>query len=722
VLLALRDDRTRRIVQVSANIEALVGLPVDRVLGAPIAELFAARDRGTIEAALGVAATIRIRAEPLRLSGRMWDVIVHRAAGLFVVELEPTTDAAGTELTAVHAALHELTTRTLAARTPAALHELLPEPLRRLTGYERVMIYLFDDTGDGEVVAEARAPGVESYLGLHYPASDIPPQARRLYAIEPTRIIVDARYQPVPLVPSVLPDGGDPLDLSRSVLRSVSPVHCRYLANMGVRGSMSISLVDGDRLFGLIACHHRGPHHVNYPLREACGWLGRVASFVHVSRQREANLLAVERAGRTMHRLVQQMEPNGNIAHGLVGPSVTVLDLIDATGAVIRFEGKTYLVGRTPPRSFVDGLVTWIDSAMRDGLYVSNRLPADHRAAAEHLDLACGVLAISLGGKGDVLAWLRPELRRTVNWAGEPDRPAELDDSGDIGPRRSFALWQEQIREQAAPFEPWHREVAANFRRLLAGVVLRRTAELTRLNRELRAALHARDEFLSVASHELKTPLSTLLLSLEILESIALGDEPLDQARMMQRLNAARRQVVRLDRLVSTLLDVSRIHAGRLDLDVHDDDLAAAVRDVADRMATSGASITVHAGSTVRCRFDRLRIDQVVTNLIANAIKYGGDRPIDVGVSARDGRVRLIVRDHGPGIPRELRERLFERFERAPDASGVEGFGLGLWIARAIVRAHGGEIHIEDTPGGGATVVVELPRRGPGTSGDEGRQ
>lgn len=229
----------------------------------------------------------------------------------------------------------------------------------------------------------------------------------------------------------------------------------------------------------------------------------------------------------------------------------------------------------------------------------------------------------------------------------------------------------------------------------------------------------ARDDFLSMASHELKTPLSALLLVIDSLRRGEPGDTVASEW-VMRRLEMARRQVMRLDQLVTRLLDVSRIRAGRLDLTLADDDLAGAVRDVVERLRSPHAP-PIQLGGDVRvpCRFDRLRVDQVVTNLISNASKYGEQKAIEVEVSARGAEARLMVRDHGPGIPEEQRVKLFERFERAGETRHVGGFGLGLWIARAIVHAHGGQIAVEDTPGGGATLVVVLPRRGPRRGAEE---
>ncbi len=707
LLFVVSPAAPHRILQVSANVVELLGLELEQLLGADLLDLLELV-ASEFDGALADATRRRSHAIPLMLAGRRWNGVVHRSDGAVIVELEPVTKQALGDSLAEQAVLRELIAEMLAAESAAALHELLPAPLRRLTGYDRVMVYLFGEGGDGTVVTEDREPTLEPYRGLRYPASDIPSQARRLYVAEPVRVIADAHYEPVPILPTLRPDTGAALDLSHAILRSVSPVHCAYLRNMGVRASMSLSLIDDDRLIGLIACHHRRPHLPCYELRSACVSIARIAAFVHVARTRERTDAALRRAARTIDRLIDQTRPNADITGGLVGPDASVLDLLGADGAIIHHRDRSATLGATPPREFVDGLVAWLQPRTAEGSYVSSSLAAEYPPAAEQLDTAAGVLAISLGGDDGLIAWLRTEVVRTVEWAGDPNEAVERDASGRLSPRRSFALWREQVRGRALPFEAWEREAAECLRRQLADVVLERATELDRLNHELRAALQVRDDFLSIASHELKTPLSTLLLAIESL-ALTMSEAIASDPRFKRRLEVARRQVVRLDHLVTGLLDVTRIQAGKLELELDDADLAATVHEVVERMAVIGPAIEVVAPAQLPCRFDRLRIDQVVTNLLSNALKYAGEGPIEVEVAQLDERARVRVCDRGPGIPAELRANLFERFVRARDAPAASGFGLGLWIAKAIVLAHGGEIRAEDTPGGGTTMVVELP-------------
>ncbi|MBN9684190.1 MULTISPECIES: hybrid sensor histidine kinase/response regulator [unclassified Corallococcus] len=258
------------------------------------------------------------------------------------------------------------------------------------------------------------------------------------------------------------------------------------------------------------------------------------------------------------------------------------------------------------------------------------------------------------------------------------------------------------------------RELVARVRSMLE--LSRTRREVLRqelLSQSLRESVQARDDFLAVASHELKTPLAAFRLHLERLER-SLGEDALGRAK--SPLESAGRQVRRLHALMETLLDVSQLTTGRLALDLNDVDLSAvvgnAVARLREEMARTGVTVTLDAGAPLVGRYDRLRIDQVVTHLLTNAAKYGQGRPIAVRVAAGEGTARLIVRDEGIGISEADRARIFERFERAVPGRNYGGLGLGLWIARQVVEAHGGRISVDSQPGAGSTFVVELPLEG----------
>jgi signal transduction histidine kinase len=262
--------------------------------------------------------------------------------------------------------------------------------------------------------------------------------------------------------------------------------------------------------------------------------------------------------------------------------------------------------------------------------------------------------------------------------------------------------------------------------RLVEEIALRAALaiEHARLYRDARQAVRTRDDFMSIASHELRTPLNVMLLQTDGLLRQAKKEE---ETRLYAPLERIKRQVNRLSALVESLLDVSRITAGRLALNLAEVDLGAVVTDVVARLrddaSRAGATIEVVGDGPILGTWDRLRVDQIVTNLLANAIKYGGGKPIEVELGTSENRARVKVTDHGIGIGKEHQARIFERFERAVSSQHYGGFGLGLWIVRQIIQAHGGEISIESRLGEGSTFVAELPLAGPAapSSGNKAR-
>lgn len=232
---------------------------------------------------------------------------------------------------------------------------------------------------------------------------------------------------------------------------------------------------------------------------------------------------------------------------------------------------------------------------------------------------------------------------------------------------------------------------------------------------DLRQAILARDDFLAVASHELRTPLSTLAFVIHGARLIGESEASVDREALLAKMSMAERQVNRLEKLVATLLDVTRITGRRLVLEPVDCDLTSLAREVAGRLRAeaerSGCSLELRAPSPVRGRVDPLRVDQVLTNLITNAVRHGAGKPIDIDVIEEDGFIRLSVTDRGEGIASEDLPRLFGRFQRGANGSAQSGLGLGLFISRHIAQAHGGDIHVKSEPGKGASFIVELPRR-----------
>ncbi|MFL5353863.1 ATP-binding protein [Archangium sp.] len=717
VLLAFSEpDLTLRVV--SANTGTLLGRPAEALLGRPLAEVLHPSSLIMVERALAppVTGTLRIEA-----AGRFFIGLLHRRDGLAVLELEPTVEAPGEE--EALGLVDQLLSPLARAQGPQGLLQVAAEAVRALTGFDRVMVYRFDADWHGEVLAESRDETMDSFLGMHFPASDIPAQARALYTRNTLRLIADARAAPVPLVPSMLPSLGRPLDLSEAALRSVSPVHLEYLANMGVGASMSISLLREGRLWGLVACHHRTPLRVPAATRRACDVLARLVSLQLASEERASVSAELARRARSQSLLVERLSAEaGTLSAALARQADLLLGLTGAGGAALLLGESPILVGATPTAGEVGELADWLAGQSFDGTFHTARLAQVHPPAADYTDVASGLLAVRLDATAPrFVLWFRPEVARTVTWAGNPRKPVVPGPgAARLHPRASFDAWQETVRGAGLPWSAEDLATAVSFRGALVGVLLRHAAALARSNAEL-------DAFSATVSHDLKEPLRGIQQYVGFLledHGDALGDDgrkQLDEVRWL-----AGRTQAQMD----ALFEYSRV--GRVELAWGPVDMQELVDEVlltvSARLRENHVEVRIPR-RLPRVECDLVRLQQVWANLFTNAAKYhqaGEPRWVEVGFHApgeplgaparrRPDEYVFYVRDNGIGIPERFHEDIFEMFRRLHPAHAYGGgSGAGLAIARRLVRLHGGELWVESEPGQGSTFFFTLGERSRG--------
>ncbi|MCU0768726.1 MAG: GAF domain-containing protein [Burkholderiaceae bacterium] len=463
VLLVLREPELA-IIQASANCEQLLGRGTAQLLLHPLADLGSDL----------TAAVRRAAAEPLLEPGRLrasvpmgagaieFEGSVHRVAGAgLVLELEPRAAVdphdAGIEtvdcdtetlLERVNAAVE----RFSVASNIGALSHAVVGAIRDLTGYDRVMVYRFDPDGHGKIIAEARHARLESLLGHQYPASDIPQRARELYIRNRVRVLVDVGYQAARLEPPLLPDG-QPLDMSLSYLRSMSPLHIQYLKNMGVTATLVASLVREGRLWGLIACHHYSPRNLSYAVRAACELLAEVVATRIAAIENYAHAQVAILVRRLEQRLIEATSTDGDWRLALFRNPRVLLQPLDATGAALFHDGEITTAGEVPSTPELQAVLRWVDAQVSDTLYATNAIGRLDRSLESLTPTASGVLAMRLSAtRPDFLMWFRKEQLQSVTWAGDPSKPVIVDDPLHLSPRRSFAAWSEIVRGTALPW------------------------------------------------------------------------------------------------------------------------------------------------------------------------------------------------------------------------------------------------------------------------------
>jgi light-regulated signal transduction histidine kinase (bacteriophytochrome)/ActR/RegA family two-component response regulator len=485
------DADTLEVLQAAGDTSRLLGVPLEELLGQSVIALFRPDQ---IENLRGLAAALDL-VKPRHLLDPQMRVIInqpldaslHRSAGLLVLEFEaadPSDRFAADPL----AGVQEMVRGFDESPSLKALCQLAAERVRNVARYDRVLVYRFMHDGSGWVIAESREPHLEPFLDLHYPAADIPQQARALYVKNWLRLITQVDYDAAPLIPAANPRTGEPLDMSQAILRNVSPIHREYLRNMGIDASMSISIIRGGKLWGLIACHHYSQRILPQHLRAICELFGSMFSLQLEAREKGEQFDERLASRMVLQNLMLNLASADDYAVGLTKESPNLLDYIhcgppsaDDTrqgGVAVSVKGQLTFLGTTPSQSQILSLVEWLDAHVpkNDGIFSTDRLGEVWPPSAAFADVASGVLVISVSQElSDFIIWFRPELVGTSNWAGEPTKLIANGPNGDrLSPRKSFEMWKETVRGRSLPWTSADLDAAFDLRVSLLHVVLRR--------------------------------------------------------------------------------------------------------------------------------------------------------------------------------------------------------------------------------------------------------
>jgi len=704
VLLTI-DEASWIVQQASANASLLLGGADELRAGQPLSTWLGVDQADALREALTLGALDEINPLLLRCGGQSVDGLIHRHDGLLFLELERVEDQEAVK------SLDQRLTRTLrrlqSAKTLADLYDISVREIRALTGYDRVLIYRFQEQGHGQVIAEAATPELEAYQGLFFPASDIPEQARELYRLNWLRIIPDAAYVPVPMLPALRPDNGQPLDMSFAVLRSVSPIHCQYMQNMGVRSSMSISLLKDDRLWGLISCGNRQPLQVPHTLRAACQTIGQVLSMqisaledVQAKRERQAKDELLKSLAAAM------AEAEGDVYQGLVEHASDLLASADAGGAAVVIEDDIHLFGQCPTHEQVRALQQWLQQQPTP-VFETSSLSAVFAEACEYQRVASGLLAFTLPKPvANAVMWFRPEIKDSVHWSGNPDA-SKVVVANRLQPRESFEVWKQQVDGTS---QLW------SVGDVYAATDLRRSALESDLSRQVlreQDAVRARDELVAVVSHDLRSPLTVIVMQCGMMQRVIAADVTPASKRLNSAIDTLQRATSRMTTLLEDLLDTSKIEAGRYLIDTKPLEVSQFFEDAWSLLMPLALNkfidLTFTGEPNLKIMADPERMFQVLSNLVGNAIKFTPkEGTISVTATVEGGLVAVNIVDSGPGIAPDQLPYVFERYWRIREGN-PSGTGLGLYISQGIIKAHGGELTATSELGVGSVFRFTVP-------------
>ncbi|MCF0057214.1 ATP-binding protein [Dyadobacter sp. CY356] len=660
---------------------------------------------------------------------KQFNTSVHLSGETIILEFEPFPD--GT------LSLPDLYNQTRSFVSLMEKHSYLPElcqdisdEIRAITGYDRVMIYRFDADYNGEVIAESKIEELNSFSGQKYPHTDIPAQARELYIRNPLRVITDIGYTPVPLL--TLNDSDEKsnksLDLSLSLLRSVSPIHVEYLKNMGVGATLTVSLLKNNKLWGLIACHHYSPKLLPHYTRLSALLQGHfLTSQIAVREVAEEFEISQAADSALMESLIILHENEEFIEEFHKSPSL--LKLANATGFAIYYQGEIYKNGNVPEdEELIPLLKKLAEKYPNAGMHTEQLMtifPEDEKLSR----YAAGIIYHSIGGgTPDGVIWLRAERRETINWAGNPHKAVVHTDDGiaRLSPRKSFELWLEEVKNKSSKWRISEINTSSSFAYALQKHInLRYIKNQENKNRLLNDELKAANKELAnlnwISTHDLKEPIRKIqIFASKVLDR----DNPDLSAQVKDSVERMRFAAEKMQVLIEDILSYSR--TGNMEKVFEKVDLNTILKKVLEELAEN---IEEKKGTIT---FDNLpvleiipfQIHQLFVNLLGNALKFSREHiapviNIEVSVTVPErfpGHLdtkecyAISFQDNGIGFEKEYKNRIFDVFQRLHPNHKYPGTGIGLSICKKIMENHSGFITADSELGHGARFTIYFPK------------
>jgi len=695
---------------ISDNIQSYLRGASSELLGKPVQDFESLFDHSyekdfivqLVSSGMGNAGVERGNPYQVAIDGVDFLLIVSTAGEYYLLEFEPTRSDIYLD---VQKLINHSIGDLLADKTLESLVKNTAFQVKSITGYDRVMIYRFEENGDGDVVAEARNDNLSSWLGLRYPASDIPKQARELYKKNLTRLIANVNSTTARILTEHA--NTTPLDLTFSQLRAVSPVHIQYLKNMGVMASFSISIIYKNELWGLIVCHNYTPKFIEFKSRESSKLIGQILSSALEYRQNTENKQVLDLYKASLEKISKSLYEHESMEEALMRGPVSVLDVVQATGVVLRYEKKTVKLGSTPAEEDIERLIAWLKDHNNEAVYCTSKLGDVFEEAKPYQLIASGMLTLVLSKElEEYIIWFKPEIKQTINWAGNPNKPLEVSEDGllNLSPRKSFDVWSESV---SGCSEGWAAEEITsvlNLKEEIFYTINQKAGAMRVLNEKLKSAYEELDTFSYTISHDLKNPISAIKSYAQILARETPGGE--QGQKILDRIED---QADKMNFMINEVLDYSRI--GRSELEYRPINTRSMVQDIIKDLDevydTKNLKITL--GEMPQLKGDSMMMLQVFSNLISNAVKYSQlVNPALVHIEGNNTGTDIVytITDNGLGIAAKDLLKIFELFNRMDNVKDIQGSGVGLGIVKRIVERHKGKIWAESELGKGTTFFM----------------
>jgi len=481
-VLLVMDPKTLTIVQTSQNTEEWLGVDHEKMVKTQLSDYIAPEVCDVLMTTFSTEISEKLPFTfVFQIAGaaKSFHALVHRKDDFLIAEID-TNSATGFEDSSFIAVYQKLKYSIASLEKCTTVAEVCDTAIRHLksiSGFDRIMAYQFDEDWNGVVVAEVLEPGMEPYLGLHFPASDIPAQARALYQKNSFRLIPNRDYTPVKLYPVINPVTQSFIDLSDCNLRSVATVHLKYLKNMNVAASMSTRILVDDKLWGLISCHHREPKFLSYEICCMFELLSGVISSKITSLEKQQLLQINGQLQSIQSQLIEKIYDT-DLIRGLTEGPVTLLHLLKADGAVILFDKEMEEIGNVPDRQIVEDLVYWLQTKEIATTFATDSIAETYDDAYQHSKIASGMIVLPIHpGKGAFIIGFRPEVVQKVQWGGNPEERIQIQDDGQTyNPRNSFKLWEQMVEKSSLPWQKEEIAMAENFRHILVEYAIKRAS------------------------------------------------------------------------------------------------------------------------------------------------------------------------------------------------------------------------------------------------------